>query len=190
MTLGMDADIVERGKGHGRWGQRGDEARAKEVDEVTPEVRAQLPFQGQSKEDVLDGKFVVRHCEVCDAEIKVHRAIWRKCDRIRVGRWCRKHWVIEATKEGILPSRKGKRYGDGKSWAMRRIVNEMVFEAKAMRWPPFNSSHEGFAILLEGVERLKAEVFEQEQSGEHMRAEAILVGATAIRFIKDLLEEK
>jgi len=56
--------------------------------------------------------------------------------------------------------------------------------------PPFNSAHEGFAVLLEEVEELKAEVFKKHEarSKELMENEAIQVAATAMRFAFDICE--
>ena len=56
--------------------------------------------------------------------------------------------------------------------------------------PPFHSSHEGFAVLLEELEELKAEVFKKrgERSHANMRHEAIQVAAMAVRFVHDICE--
>lgn len=73
-----------------------------------------------------------------------------------------------------------------------------------VKFPPFRSAHEGYAILLEEVEELKAEIFHGPTSGpivlkygrpaaeghaekrrQLMRAEAVQVPAMALRFIKD-----
>lgn len=65
------------------------------------------------------------------------------------------------------------------------------------KFPPFNSAHEGFAVLLEEVEELKQEVFwgkskdagtNAREAGERMRAEAVQVAAMALRFIKDVCD--
>ena len=57
-------------------------------------------------------------------------------------------------------------------------------------FPPFHSAHEGFAVLLEEVEELKAEVFRRQSSRSQyqMRKEAAQVGAMALRFIVDCCE--
>jgi hypothetical protein len=47
--------------------------------------------------------------------------------------------------------------------------------------------HEGFAIILEELDELKAEVFKQhgERTKEKMRNEALQVAAMALRFMVD-----
>lgn len=78
-----------------------------------------------------------------------------------------------------------------------------------MKFPAFNSAHEGYAVLLEEVEELKAEVFHgpvvfpprvmfatdeafkqarDEARIQAMRTEAIQVAAMAIRFLKDVTD--
>jgi hypothetical protein len=52
----------------------------------------------------------------------------------------------------------------------------------------FASAHEGYAVLLEEVDELWAEVRSREASVERMREEAIQVAAMAIRFIVDICE--
>jgi hypothetical protein len=56
---------------------------------------------------------------------------------------------------------------------------------------PFGSAHEGYAVLLEEVEELKAEVFlkREKRSPERLRKEAIQVAAMAMRFVLDLVDE-
>ena len=71
---------------------------------------------------------------------------------------------------------------------------EPVFEVAAeldralKNYPPFASAHEGYAILLEEVDELKAEVWLRpyKRSKAKMKAECIQVAAMAIRFILDM----
>lgn len=71
---------------------------------------------------------------------------------------------------------------------------EMCAEANraAAMWPPFNSAHEGFAVLLEEVEELKAHVWTNQKRRDlaAMRREAVQVGAMALRFIRDVCNEE
>lgn len=70
------------------------------------------------------------------------------------------------------------------------IIDEVLAElARAeAAFPPFHSAHEGFAVLLEEVDELKAEVWKSpaKRDPARLRAEAIQVAAMAIRFIKDV----
>lgn len=50
---------------------------------------------------------------------------------------------------------------------------------------PFINAHEGYAILLEELDELKAEIWEQEENPARVRREAIQVAAMALRFLKD-----
>jgi len=68
-------------------------------------------------------------------------------------------------------------------------VSAEVLRAASL-WPAFNSAHEGFAVLLEEVEELKAHVFtnQKRRDLEAMRAEAIQVAAMAQRFVLDVCD--
>ncbi len=74
------------------------------------------------------------------------------------------------------------------------VAADMVEEVIAARakYPAFNSPHEGYAVLLEEVTELQAEVFKKKEKRdlENMRKEAEQVGAMAIRFIQDCCDEK
>jgi hypothetical protein len=66
------------------------------------------------------------------------------------------------------------------------IHNE--FRRASALYPPFNSAHEGYAVLLEEVEELWDEVKKSPKKREpaKMREEAIQVAAMALRFLKDV----
>lgn len=55
----------------------------------------------------------------------------------------------------------------------------------------FNSCHEGYAVILEELDELKAEVWKRasEQNPERVTKEAVQVGAMALRFLCDLCPE-
>ena len=67
------------------------------------------------------------------------------------------------------------------------LVQEELRSAQANN-PPFNSAHEGLAVIQEEYEELKAEVFlnPRERSVPRMYQEAIQVAAMAIRFMVDV----
>ncbi len=54
--------------------------------------------------------------------------------------------------------------------------------------PPFNSSHEGYAVIKEELDELWDEVRKHKslRSKDAMRKEAVQVGAMALRFILDI----
>lgn len=74
--------------------------------------------------------------------------------------------------------------------ALQEISNERD-RAKA-NWPPFNSAHEGFAVLLEEVDELRAHVWTNQRRRDlpAMRTEAIQVAAMALRFAEEVSDEE
>lgn len=72
-------------------------------------------------------------------------------------------------------------------------ANEVLDEIESAKknWPPFNSAHEGFAVLLEEVEELKAHVWTNQKRRDlvAMRKEAKQVAAMAIRFMTEVCDE-
>lgn len=54
------------------------------------------------------------------------------------------------------------------------------------RFPPFNSPHEGWAVLFEEVDELWDEVKANRGCSASARAEAVQVAAMALRFIIDI----
>lgn len=72
------------------------------------------------------------------------------------------------------------------SAALRRALAEVVEEyRKALaRFRPFASRHEGYAVLLEELRELEAEIFGNGTS-ERVRKEAAQVAAMAIRLMID-----
>ena len=75
---------------------------------------------------------------------------------------------------------------------MEDISREAAAEAQRAsdKWPPFNSAHEGYAVLLEEVDELKAHVWtnQTKRDLDAMRTEAIQVAAMAIRFAHDICD--
>ncbi len=78
----------------------------------------------------------------------------------------------------------------------RNLANRLVEEelGRTMRkFPPFASYHEGYAVVLEELDELWAEVKrnpkERTQNEDHLRTEAIQVAAMAMRFLIDLVAD-
>jgi hypothetical protein len=61
----------------------------------------------------------------------------------------------------------------------------------AAKFAKFNSAHEGYAVILEELDELKAEVWKNSKTRDlvAMRKEAIQVGAMALRFLVDVVGE-
>lgn len=59
-------------------------------------------------------------------------------------------------------------------------------------WPPFNSAHEGYGVLLEEVDELWAHVKTNQtrRDLEAMKKEAVQVAAMAIRFAVEVCNEE
>ena len=74
--------------------------------------------------------------------------------------------------------------------AMESVVQE-VARAQS-NWPPFNSAHEGFAIMQEEFDELKEHVWtnQKKRDIDAMRTEAIQVAAMAMRFITEVCNEE
>ncbi len=68
---------------------------------------------------------------------------------------------------------------------VRDVLDEM--EDASATYPAFHSAHEGFAVLLEELDELKAEIWKSptDRDPVAMRREAIQVAAMAIRFLRD-----
>lgn len=77
--------------------------------------------------------------------------------------------------------------------AIGGVLNDIEAEyRRAKTWPPFNSAHEGFAVLNEEFDELKAHVWtnQKKRDIDAMRKEAIQVAAMALRFALDVCNEE
>jgi hypothetical protein len=74
--------------------------------------------------------------------------------------------------------------------AALKAIGQEVMRARG-KFAPFNSAHEGYAVLLEEVDELWAEVRRNQRSRDvqKMRTEAIQVAAMAIRFLTDVVDK-
>lgn len=57
--------------------------------------------------------------------------------------------------------------------------------------PPIHSAHEGYAVILEELDELKAEVWKRssKRNMENMREEAIQIAAMAVRFTLEVCDK-
>ncbi len=58
----------------------------------------------------------------------------------------------------------------------------------SVKYPAFNSHHEGYAVILEELEELKLEIFKRIEARDTdlLQRETIQVAAMALRFLIDL----
>lgn len=74
-------------------------------------------------------------------------------------------------------------------------LDELTKEVRNELWKasscygPMLSPHEGYAIILEEVDELKAEVWKKHKDPLKMRAEAIQIAAMAMRFVYDICDK-
>lgn len=78
--------------------------------------------------------------------------------------------------------------------SLRETLGEIraeVERASAM-WPPMSSAHEGYAVILEELDELKAHVWTNQKRRDlaAMRKEAVQVAAMAVRFLLDVCDEE
>ena len=66
-----------------------------------------------------------------------------------------------------------------------------VLRAREM-WPGMNSAHEGYAVMLEEFDELKAHVWANQKKRDYpaMRKEAIQVAAMALAFVVEICDQE
>lgn len=71
------------------------------------------------------------------------------------------------------------------------LVGQQVAKAESL-WPPMNSAHEAYAVLLEEVDELwdHVKTNQKRRDLEAMKIECLQVAAMAIRFYRDVCNEK
>lgn len=73
------------------------------------------------------------------------------------------------------------------------VLLDLLVEVREAQknWPAANSAHEGYAILLEEMDELKAHVWTNQKKRDltAMRKEAIQVAAMAVRFAAEVCDE-
>lgn len=78
--------------------------------------------------------------------------------------------------------------------SLELIVKEVVEEVEnaTKLWPPMNSAHEAWGVLMEEIDELWDHVKTKQKNRDldAMRAECIQVAAMAIRFANDICNEE
>lgn len=101
---------------------------------------------------------------------------------------------LESKNNVVLPSSAQEGIGEVKPGPIQSIVFEATAEVMMAKekWPPFNSAHEGFAILKEEVDELwdHVKTNQKRRDIDAMRKEAIQVAAMAIRFALEICNEE
>lgn len=79
--------------------------------------------------------------------------------------------------------------GASRLQALLGQVGAEVMTAEA-KWPPMNSAHEAYAVLLEEVDELWEHVKTNQAKRDipAMRKEALQVAAMALRFVRDVCD--
>ena len=73
-----------------------------------------------------------------------------------------------------------------REWAIDKVREE--FHRAVTMHDPFHTAHEGYAVILEELDELKAEIWKRKslRDNDQMIKEAIQVAAMALRFIVDV----
>lgn len=77
-------------------------------------------------------------------------------------------------------------YNPDMAQAMQEVREELL--SAVQKFPPMHSAHEGFAVIHEEFDELKAEVWKspKKRDIEAMHAEAVQLAAMAIRLMVDI----
>jgi len=78
--------------------------------------------------------------------------------------------------------------GTAHKMEMLNLVRDELDRAR-QKFPPFNSGHEGYAVILEELDELWTEIRSNQATAgrnERMAKEAIQVAAMALRFLVDM----
>lgn len=77
---------------------------------------------------------------------------------------------------------------------IRNILMEVMEEYRnaSLKFKPFNSAHEGYAVIKEEVDELWEEVKKKKSDRKDtaMRAEALQIAAMGLRFVLDVCDKE
>ncbi len=95
------------------------------------------------------------------------------------GEWVEMQVFLESVERGL-------------EWGGAMTALEAAKELQRARgkFPPFNSAHEGYAVILEELDELWEKVKQTKPGSDRraMRGEAVQVAAMALRFIEDVCD--
>lgn len=76
----------------------------------------------------------------------------------------------------------------GRDFAILRTIEDVRDEvvAAVTKWEPFNSAHEGYAVILEELDELWEHARANTGRSEAARREAIQIAAMAVRYAAEL----
>jgi len=66
----------------------------------------------------------------------------------------------------------------------------LEYERAIIKFPKFNSGHEGYAVIKEEFDELWEEIKTKEQNSDAIIQEVIQVGAMVLRFLCDLCDNE
>ncbi len=76
--------------------------------------------------------------------------------------------------------------------SLERLLAEVGIEVARAEslWPPINSAHEGYAVILEELDELKEHAWANQNRRDvaAMRKEAVQLAAMALRFLRDVCD--
>ncbi len=72
--------------------------------------------------------------------------------------------------------------------ALTKAADDACLEARlaCKSWKPFNSSHEGYAVILEEMDELWDEIKKKQPNKDQLKHEAVQAAAMLLRFIAEL----
>lgn len=133
----------------------------------------QVPFDEKAAEEMADGE-----------PARVGGARWQfEQDKARI--------ALAESDDDTWPPESAPQRAFMELAAVGQAAMAEVTRARS-NWPPFNTAHEGFAVLLEEVDELKAHVWTNQKRRDlaAMKKEAIQVAAMALRFAAEVCSEE
>lgn len=148
----------------------------------SPVLQARRAYYETNRAEISADYREIGASKTC-AKWEIPAGSWRKL----AIRWelvqVRRRAPIKATAENAA-----RRHNRARPPEIPEIMAGIKAELKLARraHPAFNSAHEGYAVILEELDELKAEVWRRDKDPAAMRREAYQVAAMAARFVYDV----